>query len=223
MLASKENSAVEINTVPWIRVLDPDPTMAVLRADWIRALGWRCESHTCPKLYLQNYDLEIHGANLVTIDEFRDLEVLLESAKRFGRSTTIALLKNPNTPLASQAQLAGAFAIQDQFAEAEELEETIRLAIQRDQEQRTQSRRHRHLSGIRNALSSSEKKIIELIILGHSNKMIAKHFGMAMRTVEKRRHDIVDKFQASSMAEVIRLVTEVMITERLTAEQSFVA
>ena len=54
-------------------------------------------------------------------------------------------------------------------------------------------------------LSKGEKEVVDLVIAGHLNKMIAKKLDIAMRTVESRRARAMTKMGVSRLADLVRI------------------
>ena len=46
---------------------------------------------------------------------------------------------------------------------------------------------------------------MDLIVEGLANKVIARKLDVSIRTVESRRHDVFEKMEADSLAELVRM------------------
>jgi two-component system response regulator FixJ len=55
------------------------------------------------------------------------------------------------------------------------------------------------------ALSAREKQVLERLVAGKANKVIAFELGISPRTVEIHRANVMDKMQARSLSELVRL------------------
>ncbi len=55
-------------------------------------------------------------------------------------------------------------------------------------------------------LTAREREVMDRIVNGQSNKVIAIELGMSQRTVELHRARVMDKMAADSLAELVRLV-----------------
>ncbi len=55
-------------------------------------------------------------------------------------------------------------------------------------------------------LSPREREVADLIVAGHSTKMIAYQLGTSDRTVDAQRVRIMDKLQANTLADVVRMM-----------------
>lgn len=58
---------------------------------------------------------------------------------------------------------------------------------------------------VRAQLSPREAEVLRLVVSGYANKVIARELGISARTVEVHRAHIMQKFGASSVAELVRL------------------
>ncbi len=56
------------------------------------------------------------------------------------------------------------------------------------------------------ALSQREREVLDLILAGKMNKVIADQLGIAMRTVEVHRANIFDKMQVKTAVELAGLL-----------------
>ena len=54
-------------------------------------------------------------------------------------------------------------------------------------------------------LSPREREVLEGMVAGHSNKVIAQNLSLSPRTVEIHRARVMDKMQARSLSELVRL------------------
>jgi two-component system response regulator FixJ len=57
-------------------------------------------------------------------------------------------------------------------------------------------------------LTGREKEVLRSLLAGQSNKEIAKSLGISLRTVEMHRGNMMDRLQASSLAEALTLALE---------------
>jgi two-component system response regulator FixJ len=55
-------------------------------------------------------------------------------------------------------------------------------------------------------LTARERDVMDLMVLGHSNKVIAQQLDISFRTVEVHRTRVLAKMQAKNVAELVRLV-----------------
>ena len=60
---------------------------------------------------------------------------------------------------------------------------------------------------IQEELTSREREVMELIVAGKANKVIAIDLNLSQRTVEVHRANVMEKLEARSLADLVRIVT----------------
>jgi two-component system response regulator FixJ len=56
-------------------------------------------------------------------------------------------------------------------------------------------------------LSQREREVLDALVEGHANKVIAFDLGISARTVEVYRANVMTKMKAASLSELVRMVT----------------
>ena len=54
-------------------------------------------------------------------------------------------------------------------------------------------------------LTPREREVMDLVVLGHANKVIAARLGISPRTVEIHRARVMEKMEVATLAELVRL------------------
>ena len=62
----------------------------------------------------------------------------------------------------------------------------------------------------RSLLTHREREVLDLVVAGKANKEIAAALGLSPKTVEVHRSHVMEKMQASSIAELVRLVVSIL-------------
>lgn len=103
--------------------------------------------------------------------------------------------------------------LEDPFLE-DELRASIQDAIEKDAvERQANLRRHAIHSGME-SLSDKERTVLDLVVAGMANKVIAKRLGVSIRTVESRRQAVFQKMNVSTLAALVRVVVEAELGDR---------
>ena len=84
----------------------------------------------------------------------------------------------------------------------------IRKALAQDAEKRTEYQRREEIRRRLERLTPDERKVLDMIVAGRLNKVIAKEMDVSIRTVENRRREVFTKMQVRSVAELVRLAIE---------------
>jgi diguanylate cyclase (GGDEF)-like protein len=69
-------------------------------------------------------------------------------------------------------------------------------------------------------LTPREREVLDILVAGNANKMIAYMLGTSIRTIENHRAKIMNKMQAQSLPELVRMVLEVQGAARSPPEST---
>jgi RNA polymerase sigma factor (sigma-70 family) len=87
----------------------------------------------------------------------------------------------------------------------QELLDRIGEALKTDQERRTELEEHAEVQSRINKLTKREHEVFDLVVTGKPNKVIAYELGVSQRTVEIHRARVMEKMQARSLADLVRM------------------
>jgi two-component system response regulator FixJ len=119
----------------------------------------------------------------------------------------IVITGHADVPMAIQALKAGvADFIEKPFSD-DAILNAVRSALARAGERAEARVEGERLAAGLAALSQREREVLEGLVEGHANKVIADDLGISPRTVEVYRANVMTKMQAGSLAELIRMVT----------------
>lgn len=113
-----------------------------------------------------------------------------------------------DVPMAVRAMQAGALDfVQKPFAD-QELLDRVHQALVRGAEERRQRERRLRIQARIDTLSPREHEVMELVVQGLANKVIANVLSVSQRTVEIHRARVMEKTGAESLAELVQLALE---------------
>jgi RNA polymerase sigma factor (sigma-70 family) len=110
-----------------------------------------------------------------------------------------------NVPLAVEAMQRGAVNFFEKPVPEHQLWESIRKAIELDEQGRSRRARRRRAEQRLARLTPGERAVLNLILEGKMNKEIAVELGLSTRTIEDRRAKLMKKMDAGCLAELIQL------------------
>jgi DNA-binding NarL/FixJ family response regulator len=67
--------------------------------------------------------------------------------------------------------------------------------------------------GVGSPLTVREREVVQLVVDGYSNKAVAKHLGISLKTVDTHRLNIMRKLDLSGTAELVRYAVRHQIAE----------
>ena len=138
--------------------------------------------------------------------------VLAGMAERFVDWPVIVMTGHGEVSVAVRAMKLGAI----DFIEKPFTEETLQAALKNGlsllvtREEQGQRRRRAHERV--KLLTAREREVLQALLAGQSNKLIAEQLGISLRTVEMHRGNMMDRLQVSSLAEALTLAIEAGIT-----------
>ena len=110
-----------------------------------------------------------------------------------------------DVPMAVEAMQKGAVDfIQKPFRD-QELLDRVREALQTDRERRNARAEKADIHARMQKLTNREREVLELVVTGKPNKVIAYELGVSQRTVEIHRARVMEKMQAKSLADLVRM------------------
>ncbi len=118
------------------------------------------------------------------------------------RRPVIFLTGHGDVPMAVDMLKNGAFDFFEKPFNDNQLMDRVLEALQASRETGEQDAIRARLEG----LSSREREVLDLILAGRMNKVIADELGISMRTVEVHRAHIFDKMNVKTAVELARLL-----------------
>jgi FixJ family two-component response regulator len=114
-----------------------------------------------------------------------------------------------DVPMAVEAMQAGAVDfIQKPFRD-QDLIDRINQALEKDNNNRAALGERNDIRRRLDTLTPREREVLDLVVHGKANKVIAGDLKLSQRTVEIHRARVMEKMQASSLAHLVRMVLEV--------------
>jgi two-component system response regulator FixJ len=194
-----------------IFVVDDDPDARDSLATLLRASAYNAETFESAKLFLANDGASLTGCVIADIrmPDMDGLELQEELARRGAHLSVIIVTGHADVPLAVRAMKAGAIDfLEKPFDETALLASVERgfaaLAAATDGgADRAAEERFGHLT-------ERERQVLEQIVDGHANKVIAYHLTISPRTVELHRARVMEKMAARSVAELVRMALPIL-------------
>ena len=151
----------------------------------------------------------------VQMPDMNGLEMQAELASHQIKLPIIIITGYGDVPVAVAAMKAGAI----DFIEKPFSDDRILTSVRKALEIGTKDREeHSIISDARSRLerlTSREREILDYLIVGHLNKVIAFELGISTRTVEIHRARIMEKMDAESLAHLVRMTLSLGIKPEL--------
>src|SRR5690242_13988818 len=123
-----------------------------------------------------------------------------------GSSLPIVFLTgHADTPTTVQAIKAGAEDFLTKPVESDQLLGAIERALARHSILRGERKKLEDMRALRATLTPREKEVFGLVVRGKLNKQIAYELGTTERTIKAHRHQVMEKMQVQSLAELVAI------------------
>jgi two-component system, LuxR family, response regulator FixJ len=191
-----------------VRVVVIDDDEAVL--DSLRVLleaeGFDVETFERASTFLQRFEGKLAGCLVTDIrmPEMDGLELLQALAARGPLPPVIVITGHGEVPLAVQAMKLGARDFIEKPFDTAELMTSIRGALRGTANSAavvTDPEIARRLA----RLTQREREVLEQLVIGRSNKAIARQLAISPRTVEIHRARVMEKMRAASLSQLVRM------------------
>jgi two-component system, LuxR family, response regulator FixJ len=191
---------------PTVSIIDDDIPMRTSLAWLLESAGRVVDTHSSAEDFLATHDPEQVGCLIadLRLPGMSGLALLQELVARKSSLPMILLTGYGETRTAVQALKLGAFdfiekpfdmSLLDRVHRAVEYHELVFQLHQRREHERTR------LKG----LTSREREVMELVVEGLANKVIAQELGVSEKTVEVHRSRVMHKLRVNSVADLVRL------------------
>lgn len=197
----------ETSAQPTVFVVDDDDAMRHSLQWLIESVGLNVECYGTAEAFLDSHYPGRSGCLLldVRMPGMGGLE-LQEYLKRHDIHIPVIIITgHGDVPMAVRAMKSGASDFIEKPFNDEMLLEAIRKALARDEQQRNHQARQADLAVRLAHLTPREHEVMALVVQGLSNKEIANSLGVSSKTVEAHRAKVMEKMQAESLAELVRM------------------
>lgn len=121
----------------------------------------------------------------------------------------IFLTAHGDIPMTVRAMKAGAVEFLTKPLRDQDLLDAIQVALERD---RSRRQREAGIAALRKRfelLTSREREVVAMVVSGMPNKQIAARIGTAENTVKVHRSRAMEKMQAESLADLVKMVERI--------------
>ncbi len=198
-------------------IVDDDEQVRKAVKALVEAMGVVSESYPSAEDFLRAYDGR-RPACLVT-----DVRMLgmsgLELQERMleqGLSMSVIVLTAfATTPTTVRAMRNGALTLMEKPCNDDELWDAIRRGLSNDRDNFELEQQRSNLKLRLESLTPKEREVLDLMISGDANKVIARKLDCSIRTVENHRQKVFQKMEADSLAELVRMAVAMGIVPNL--------
>jgi FixJ family two-component response regulator len=191
-------------------VVDDDDAVRDSLALLMKSVGLAVETYPSARDFLDHFDPERIGCLVldVRMPGMSGIELQERLAKRNATLPIIFVTGHGDVPMAVHALRAGAVDfIQKPFSD-QALLDRIQQSLEEHARRRGEDVKKAAIRERIAGLTPREREVMSMVIEGKANKVIAIDLGVSERTVEIHRARVMEKMQASSLPDLVRMVLE---------------
>jgi two-component system, LuxR family, response regulator FixJ len=195
---------------PTVFIVDDDGAVRDALKFLMRSVGHPVETYASAFEFLDAYRDDKPGCLVLDIrmPGMSGLELQEKLLERRAIVPIIFITGHGDVPMAVEAMQAGALDFIQKPFHDQDLLDRINQALTKDA-----VNRHAlgELNSIRERMASltpREREVMDLVVHGRANKVIAGDLGLSQRTVEIHRARVMEKMHASSLAHLVRMTIE---------------
>jgi two-component system response regulator FixJ len=200
-----------------VHVIDDDEAVRQSLEFLLRTSGMTARTYDSASSFL-NALPAIEGGCVITDVRMPDITGI-ELLKRLGEMQialpVIVITGHGDVPLAVEAMKYGAADFLEKPYDDELLLGSVRAALDRAHQNAAREARRAEVEARLSALTNREREVLEGLVAGKPNKIIAFDLAISPRTVEIYRANVMTKMGAASLSDLVRmaLVSGVMNRE----------
>ena len=196
-----------MSSEPTVFVVDDDQAMRNSLKWLIESVAFRVETYSSAKDFINNYYPGRSGCLLldVRMPGMSGLELQQYLNEHQIQIPIIIITGHGDVPMAVRAMKAGAVDFIQKPFNDEFLLDSIRNAMTLDEKKRNLQAQRAEIATRLDQLTPREHEVMAMVTDGKSNKEIASSLDVSSKTVEAHRARVMEKMQAGSLAELVRM------------------
>lgn len=196
-----------MNAEATVFVVDDDKAVRRFLEGLIASVGLQVKSCGSADEFFDAYKPGSRGCILLDIrmPGVSGLEMQKMLKKKNIDLPVIILTGHGDVQIAVHAMKAGAIDFVEKPFNNELLLDSIQRAVDENLRASINTVNRAHVGELLEHLTPREREVLELVVAGQTNKGVARHLQISERTVEIHRAKVMEKMQARSLAELVRM------------------
>jgi two-component system, LuxR family, response regulator FixJ len=191
-------------------IIDDDPAARDSMAALVQSHGLPAEIFASGEEFLAQFDRSKSGCLVVDVrmSGITGLELQARLNEEGIELPVVVISGYGDIPTAVHAMRNGAITFLEKACGYQKLWNSISQALEIGAENRVRRSQQCEIRRRLATLTPDERRVLEKLLDGRPNKAIARDLDLGLRTVELRRAVLLQKMQASSLAELVRMVVQ---------------
>jgi len=192
---------------PTVFIVDDDPSITGAISELVEVIDLEPAAYNSADRFLKSYQPDGPGCLVLDIrmPGMSGLELQRELVSRGDRLPIIVITGHGDIRMAVEAMGAGAFNFLEKPFRTQELCDNIQKAVKLDQERWQTHQQRQDAKKRMDRLTPAEHAVLDRVVAGKTNKMIAEELDVSVRAVEDRRARMMKRLAVDSRAELLEL------------------
>jgi two-component system response regulator FixJ len=197
-----------MNTELTVFVVDDDEEVRDTMKRLMNSVGLEVETFASAEEFLGQFDPARPGCLLLDIrmKGMSGLDMQERLAHEEVHPPIIIITGHGDVPVAVRAVKAGAVDFIEKPFNDQVLLDSVHRAIELDGEHRGRAMQRADISARLECLTRREREILNMVVTGKRNKMIAGELSISQSTVEGHRAKVMEKMHAESLSALMRMM-----------------
>jgi two-component system response regulator FixJ len=189
-----------------IFIVDDDPDIRDSLSMLLQSAGYATQSFESATSLLDSPAPETVGCLIVDVQmpEMDGITLQKELVERRSPLQVIVMTGHADIPIAVGAMKAGAVDFLEKPFDEPVLLQSVRRALDRATSAGDHVKEARGAAARLALLTERERQVLDLIVAGKANKVIAHELSISPRTVEIHRARVMEKMDAGNLADLVR-------------------
>jgi len=202
------------NSTPTVFLVDDDPSVRRALTRLIKSAGYEFHAFSSPRQFLASDCYSQSPACLVLdvrLPGVSGLDLQNELKQANPNLPIIFITGHGNIPMSVKAMKSGAEDFLPKPVQDADLLRAIEHALARAVHDDAERKELESIQGRADTLTPREREVMALVVEGLLNKQIAFELGTVEKTIKVHRARVMEKMDADSLAELVRLAERVGI------------
>jgi FixJ family two-component response regulator len=190
-----------------VHIVEDDDAVRDSLQMMLRSVGREVQVFASADAFLADYSQDMAGCIVLDIrmPGMNGMELQRKLNELNSILPIIFVTGHGDVPMAVEAMQQGAVDFVQKPYREQELLDKINQAMQLDEENRSSLQHQQAIQERMNALTPREMGVMQLMVEGKANKVIAFDLNISQRTVEIHRARVMEKLNANSLAHLVRM------------------
>lgn len=204
------HSKFDLMADPTVYIIDDDEAVRDSIKELVKSVNLNAEIFASANSFLDIYTADKVGCLVLDIRMAKMSGLVLQKRLNEMDATLpiIFITGHGEVDMAVEAVKSGAVDFIQKPYHEQSLLDSINDALELDARNRNKNQQADALEQHRAELTTREREVIDLLLQGQTNKLIAKSLGISPRTVEVHRQHILKKYNVNSVTQLMYLLNQ---------------